>query len=139
MTNSYRRMNYSRGLGSARLAAVGDLDSDDADQGFYMESTPAIYNPNVPAPDVGYLDRLINALPNLATAYAGYKTQSDINEINLQRVRAGQAPLSASYLRAMQPQVGVNVGVSPQVQNLLLWAGLGLGALFIGKTLLARR
>jgi hypothetical protein len=71
-----------------------------------------------------YLQPAVKAVTDLGTGILAYRTQSDINEINLERARRGQQPLSPAYMQAMAPQV--NVGLAPQTKQLLIYGGLAL-------------
>lgn len=59
----------------------------------------------------------------IATGIATGVSQFQLNQINLERAQRGLPPLSSS---AVAPQV--NVGLSPQVKQMLIYAALGLGA-----------
>lgn len=57
----------------------------------------------------------------LMTAVQMSDTQRRLLNVQLDRASKGLPPLDAS-----QYSLGVNVGLAPQTQNLLLWGGLGL-------------
>ena len=132
MNSSRYFRNERRGLG-----ALGDYEySWDGDSGLITEppgsESVAVAAPSANATDwfASYLKPAIGAVRDLGVAYMGYETQRDLNQINLERARKNLAPLSPAYAQAMQPQVGVNVGLSAQSKQLLLYGAIGLGAMF---------
>lgn len=132
MRNASRRLAGRRGLGQGDDWFTPDFDVGYSDVPMNGGDFGSVYpNQEIPAPDSGFFGKLVTGITDISKAVMAYKTQDDINDINLERVRRGQAPISAAYLRAMQPQMGVNVGLSPQVKNLLIFGGLGLGAVYL--------
>jgi hypothetical protein len=74
-------------------------------------------------PGEGWADTLVRILPNLAMG----AQQLELMWINVDRARKGQPPLDArAYSGAY-----VNVGLDPNTQRLVTYAGLGLLALFV--------
>lgn len=71
-------------------------------------------------------------LENLPTIFGGV-TQvilaNKIAKINLERMRQGLPPLDASQVQAAAPSAGVRVGLSPELTRILIFGGLGIGAL----------
>lgn len=71
-------------------------------------------------------------------AYLAYDAQKDIMDLNMERAKSGLPPIDPGVVA---PQVKVNVDLPPEARslieqmkmggNLLLWAGLGLGAFFL--------
>lgn len=61
--------------------------------------------------------------------------QRELMRINIERARQGQPPLDISQYAG----VGVQVGVSPQTQQLLTYGGLALLAFLVFNTLARRR
>jgi hypothetical protein len=74
------------------------------------------------APGENWWDTLTRSLPILAATYQ----QKQILDIQAERARQGLPPLPASAYAA-----GVQVGLSPDTQKLILYAALGLGAVFL--------
>lgn len=69
-----------------------------------------------------WMDTLQRTLPALAATYQ----QQQILNIQLTRAKQGLPPLDPS-----QYGVGVSVGISPELKNMLLIGGLGIAALFL--------
>ena len=131
--------NTSRFFSNGRrgLGALGQDEDAYYNWGELVSEPPGSESVAIAAPTASmgdwfssFLTPAIGAAKDIGVAYMGYQTQQDINALNLERARRGQAPLSASYVQAMQPQVGVNVGLSAQSKQLLLYGALGLGAMF---------
>lgn len=57
--------------------------------------------------------------------------QYQINQINRKRLEQGLPALDAQQTAALAPQAKVQVGLSPNVRNMLIWGGLGLGAVLL--------
>lgn len=81
--------------------------------------------------------QIIEAGKQILPAYYAAKTQEDIAQINLERMRRGQAPLPESYLRAAAPQV--RAGLSPDTQRMVMILGVGLLAVLALPMLMRRR
>jgi len=74
-------------------------------------------------PNESWPDTLVRILPNLAMG----AQQIELMIINAERARKGQPPLDArAYSGAY-----VNVGLDPNTQRLVTYAGLGILALFV--------
>lgn len=84
-----------------------------------------------------WINNIAGAFSQFGTAWANYKNQAQWNQLQLQRAQQGLPPLSTTGYGA--PGVGVNVGVSPQVQQLLIFGGIGLGALLLVNTVAGKR
>lgn len=75
-------------------------------------------------------------------AYLAYDAQKDIMDLNLERAKQGLDPIDPGLVA---PQVKVLVDLPPEARslidqmkmggNMLLWAGLGLGAFFLVRAL----
>jgi hypothetical protein len=65
-----------------------------------------------------------NFLTQVAPAVLQFKSQQSLINANLERAKQGLPPLDASSVTP-----GVNIGISPQTQQLLMWAGIGALAL----------
>jgi hypothetical protein len=70
-----------------------------------------------------WVDTLIRIVPNLALG----AQQLDFMFINAQRARKGQPPIDAQAYSGAY----VNVGLDPNTQRLVTYAGLGILALFL--------
>jgi hypothetical protein len=131
LTNQSRIIPQLAGLGQDFFADWGtDVTSYD---------TGTAVDVPLPATNQGtdsWFTTITNAAQKLLPVAIAAKQTSDINQINLDRARRGQAPLSAAYMSAMAPRV--NVGMSPDTQNMLVFGGLALAAV-IGLSMLSRR
>lgn len=83
-------------------------------------------------PSESWFDSLTRLLPSLAATYQ----QKQLLDVQVERARQGLPPLNTSQYSS---NFGVNVGVSPDTQKLLIYAGLGLAALFVFSTLSKKR
>lgn len=72
-----------------------------------------------------WVDDLTGFITDLAPVYVATEQQKQLNKLNLERARMGQAPLDASQASTISTQVGL----SPQTQQTML---LGAGILTIG-------
>lgn len=82
--------------------------------------------PTQQAAGESWMDTLARSLPIIAATVQ----QKQILDIQVQRAKAGLPPLDASQYAA-----GVNIGLSPEVQKILIMGAVGIGAVI----LLARR
>lgn len=57
--------------------------------------------------------------------------QYQLNQINKKRLEQGLPALTSQQTAALAPQARVQVGLSPNVRNMLIWGGLGLGAVLL--------
>lgn len=64
-----------------------------------------------------WVDSLARLLPSIAATYQ----QKQLLDVQVERARMGLAPLDVS-----QYAPGVKVGVSPELQNLMMWGGIAL-------------
>lgn len=81
--------------------------------------------------------QIVSAAKQIVPAYYAAKSQEDINQINLERMRRGQPPLPESYLRAAAPQV--RAGLAPDTQRMIMILGGGLLVVLLLPMLLTRR
>lgn len=79
----------------------------------------------VVASEPSAVDKIFAAITNALPSIMGTYQAKQLVDVNIERAKAGLPPIDGS---GISPQV--NVGVSPTV-NTLLWAGLGVGALFL--------
>jgi hypothetical protein len=79
-------------------------------------------------------DKILDVGAQLGTALLTFSQQSDINKINLERARQGLPPLDAAYTG-----VGVNVGLSPATQKLVIYGGLAALAFLIFNSVTRRK
>lgn len=80
------------------------------------------------------IDKLLQVGAQFGTALLTFSQQSDINKINLERAKQGLPPLDAAY-----SGVGVNVGLSPATQRLVIYGGLAALAFLIFNSLTRRK
>jgi len=70
----------------------------------------------------------LSTIRDLGTSYLSYEQQKTMQEINIERARQGLPPLNpANY------GYGVNVGLSPDTQKLLIYGGVAVVAFLIFK------
>lgn len=84
-----------------------------------------------PPKKTGWLDNLLNLAPQMFMGYTQISMQKQIAKVNLERLKQGLPPLSAAQTEAYSPRPGVSVGLSPATRNLLMYGGLGLGAILL--------
>lgn len=108
-----RRIEYSYGLGE---------DSP-------PEEAAAVTPSGQPTNSSSWADALKAAVPALTSVYQ----QAQLTKINTQRMQQGLPPFTAAqYSTYFQPPAAtVQVGMSPQTQNLLIYGGLAAAALFL--------
>jgi hypothetical protein len=123
-----------------QLAGVGDWNFDTESGSWYetMDTGTAVAVPDPATAQGGdsWFTTIANAAKSIVPAVVAAKSQTDINAINLERARRGQAPLSAAYMAQMAPQV--RMGLAPDTQNMLIYGGIALAAV-IGLGMLSRR
>lgn len=78
-----------------------------------------------------WLDNLLNLAPQMFLGYTQISMQRQIAKVNLERLKQGLPPLSPAQTEAYTPRPGVSVGLSPATRNLLMFGGLGLGAILL--------
>lgn len=74
------------------------------------------------------LDATLNSVIKLAQAGLIWDAQRRMVDLNIERAKRGLAPIDSSQI---SPQLGVKVGVSPQMQQTLLFGAIALGAVFL--------
>lgn len=85
-----------------------------------------------PSATASVLDNVVNTIGKLGTAYAQYKGQSQIIDMNVQRAKAGLPPIDAGDIA---PQA--NVGIASSTRTLMY---VGIAAIFaIGAMAALRR
>ena len=94
-----------------------------------VTSPATTFQPGTPA-KTGFASFIEN-LPNLFLGFTQVTLAQKIAKINLERVRQGLPPLDASQTAAIAPRPGVAVGLSPDVKNIIVIGGLGIGALIL--------
>lgn len=130
MSTKRRGMDNMSMTGSRRLAGLGQ-EFWDTYPSTYDYVSPSYELPNL-LPDytgsAGFnmpsLTEIVNAAKSAAGAYLTYQQASNIQDINLQRVRQGLPVLTPAQMSSLSPMV--NVGLSPDMRNLLLIGGGGL-------------
>lgn len=137
---------YSPRFGTlaTRLGGMGDAyaaaDAEDAEMGAWWGGVngPATTNAYyAPASGPSTFDTLINALPGMLEKGIALKQSLDVSALNRELIRRGMAPLSQSQIAALQP--GVRFGLSPDTQNLVIYGGIALLAVFAFSALTKRR
>lgn len=114
---------YMSGLGNPIYDANGNVIGDDG-------SSTATASSGSP----GWLTPLVTGITSFFTGKQQLDTINQVNQINIQRAAAGLPPISVPIAG---PQV--NVGVSSDVQNLLIYGGLGIGAIWLLTSFMKRR
>jgi hypothetical protein len=83
------------------------------------------------------ISQLVTGFTQLKLAQSQLSTVQQWNQMNLQRVAAGQAPIP--YDPSMFAQPGVSVGLSSNTQQLVTYGLLGVGGLLLLNMLMKRR
>lgn len=82
------------------------------------------------APDKPWYEKLVDVYGAYQATRTAQKMQDQLARENAARASAGKQPISMdSYAKYAAPQV--NVGLSPNVMNMLLYGGLGLGGILL--------
>jgi hypothetical protein len=101
---------------------LGDMAADDS-------ATP---------PEKPWYEKLVDIYGAVKAQQTAAKYQDQLIQENIARQKAGTAPLSMdTYMKYAAPQV--NVGLSPTVQNILIYGGLGLLGIFAVSMFMKRR
>lgn len=142
MTVTYLPFNKNR-LGQIDLP---DNWADSWDELVTVDPDGAILTPNdVLAPDgtvygadgqpassadtSAFFNQLIDAVQKGFTAYLTYDQASKLQNINLQRIQSGQQPLTNAQMQALRP--GFSFGLAPDLQQMLIYGGIGLLAILL--------
>jgi len=80
-------------------------------------------------PGENWYDSLAKLLPALTATYQ----QKQILDVQVERAKQGLPPLNATQFSA-----GVNVGIAPETQKMLMYGAIGLGAIFLLTALMKR-
>lgn len=90
----------------------------------------------------GALDRLLTTITSIAPQYLSYRAQQDVLDVQLDRMRQGLPPLSATqYAPGVQVSVDPSM-YAPQFEALkpwLLYGGLALAGVFVVSQFSKRR
>lgn len=87
----------------------------------------------------GWADSLASTVTNVANAVLPVYTQKKLLDIQIQRAKAGQAPLDTSAYNSVQDSAAMRVGLASDTRNtLFILGGLAVAALLVFK-LLGRR
>ena len=143
--------------GAAQLGAVDDgvpVDTGYASSGVYSDlfSTPTT-TMNLPSiPDIGdgeavssgaptktdsSTSQLVNTIASIGSSILNLTQDQKLFNTNLQRAAAGKPPLSASSY--LNPNAGINFGMTPGTQSTLLMLAAGLGGVFLLSRFLKKR
>lgn len=120
------------GLGDATTDALGS----DALANFTVgvSSDPTIANASTSSASPSWLSSIGSAVTAATQAYLGLQQSKDAQTLfdtNLQRAQQGLAPLNANPTAYGIMAPSVNVGLSPGVQSLLMYGGIGLGLILL--------
>jgi hypothetical protein len=89
-------------------------------------------------PEKTWYEKLIDIYGAVKAQQTAAKYQDQLINENLNRQRAGQAPLSMDkYMQYAAPQV--NVGLSSSIQNMLIYGGIGLLGIFAVSMIMKRK
>jgi hypothetical protein len=83
------------------------------------------------------LDQFVSTLSKAAAAFLPLKQQQDVMKVQLARMKAGLAPLDVGAY--VDPNAGLNVGVTAGTQKTLLLLGGGLAVAFLVSRLIGKR
>jgi hypothetical protein len=79
----------------------------------------------------GIFSQLASAVSGFLLTQNQLQTQNKIVNVQLQRAQQGLPPLNINTLQAGLPNPTVNIGLSSQTSQLVMYALLGVGALFV--------
>lgn len=92
----------------------------------------------VKPPEKLWYEKLVDVYGAYQAQRTAQKMQDQLARENFSRTSKGQPPLDMdSYARYASPQI--NVGISPMVQNMLIYGGLGLAAILLIPKLTGKR
>ena len=127
-------LGQSSGIGSSSLdipITIGGSSSTD--------TTGAISTASTSSASPSWLSSIGSVITAATQGYLGIQQTQDAQTLfntNLQRAQQGLAPLNANPSAYGIISPSVNVGLSPGVQTMLIYGGLGLGAILILSTVL---
>lgn len=126
-----RRMGLN-GLGDTTTDALGS----DALSNITIDTStdPTIANASTSSASPSWLSSIGSAVTAATQAYLGIQQSKDAQTLfdtNLQRAQQGLAPLNANPTAYGIISPSVNVGLSPGVQSLLMYGGIGLGLILL--------
>jgi hypothetical protein len=87
------------------------------------------------------IDKIKDMILGASQAYLTYeqmRAQKKVMDAQLQRAQAGLPPLDINMERYGLTGPSVSVGLSPTTRNVLIWGGVGLGAVYLLPKLLKR-
>lgn len=125
---------YYAGLGGALDTTTGSFEQVTTTPSGYPSAPQAATTPSAQASSPWYAqiaNALTSALPVAAQVYSAKK----LTDLNIERARRGEAPLSPQQFVQTLPAHQVQVGPSEQAQKLLLWGGLAVGGLVLLRAL----
>lgn len=89
-------------------------------------------------PEKPWYEKLVDIYGAVKAQQTAAKYQDQLIQENIARQKSGTAPLSMdTYMKYAAPQV--NVGLSPTVQNILIYGGLGLLGIFAVSMFMKRK
>lgn len=128
----------SRNVGMGSLGDVTDTSGILADVPAITiapdTTDPTVANSSTSAASPSWLSSMSTAVTSAVQGYLGIQQAKDAQTLfntNLARAQAGLAPLNANPSAYGITQPTVNVGLSPGVQSMLLYGGIGVGLLFL--------
>lgn len=68
-------------------------------------------------------------LPQMITAGLTISNAQRLANLNFSRIKAGQPALTQPQIQSMTP--GINIGLAPDIKNMLLIGGLALGGILL--------
>jgi hypothetical protein len=103
-------------------------------ENFYFGETPTLYmGATAPAKEPSWFEKYIVPVVQTSVALKQQKQALKLaQQENVTRAQQGLPPLSTTEIkRQFAPQAGVEVSLSPQIRNMLLFGGLGVGAFLV--------
>jgi hypothetical protein len=135
-----RRMTSLRGLGDTSSGyGASSLDIPITIDSGSSDPSGAISSASTSSASPSWLSSIGSAVTAATQAYLGIQQSKDAQtlfDMNLQRAQQGLAPLNANPTAYGIISPSVNVGLDPGVQSLLIYGGIGLGAILILSTVL---
>ena len=106
-----------------------------------MGSTAPVNTESTQPVSSSLADTIKNTIMALSQGYLTYeqtKAQSKVLDLQLQRAKAGLPPLDINS-ESFGVGPSVSVGLSPSTKRLLMWGGIGLGAVILLPRLIGSR